>query len=223
MQHSTEPTKGGQRRSMTWRAQRPRHRSTPVRIGIAHHLGWAVVVTASSDYEVFDRRRVELIDNDLPAAPIHHIGGPHALHRRDHLDDDVLEELVAQVRASVERMTAAALDELDSTLPAPIESMSLRAWPEDFPDDIAVLRRAPYESQADSVMYRQILAEVAHDRTWDLHLYDAKTVESQAARILGDRAQHVLHGPRQKLGPPWNSDHRTALAATIMAASVPAE
>lgn len=191
-----------------------------MRIGIAHHLGWAVVVTASSDYQVLDRRRVELIDSGLPAAPIHHVGGPHALHRREYLDDEVLEELVAQVRASVERMTAAALDELDSALPAPIRSMSLRAWSRNLPDDIALLRQAPYESQADSVMYRQVLAKAAHDRSWDVHLYDAENVESEAVHILGDRAHHVLHGPRQQLGPPWNRDHRTALAATIVAASV---
>jgi len=30
-------------------------------VGIAHHLGWAVAVTASAGYEVVDRRRIELI------------------------------------------------------------------------------------------------------------------------------------------------------------------
>ena len=46
----------------------------------------------------------------------------------------------------------------------PIVSMSLRAWPRDFPTDIATQRRAPYESRADSVMYRQVLAG-SHART----------------------------------------------------------
>ena len=94
--------------------------------------------------------------------------------------------------------------------------MSLRAWPADFPDDIAVLRRVPYESRADSVMYRQVLAELARDRGWDVELYDAKDVEAEAVRILGERADEVLHGPRAALGPPWSKDHRMALAATIV-------
>lgn len=188
-----------------------------MRIGVAHHLGWAVVVTASSDFHVVDRRKVELIDSGLPAAPVHHIGGPHALHRNEYVDDERLEELVEQVRVSAKRMAAAAFDELAAAVSAPITSMSLRAWPQCFPDDIAVLRNAPYESQADSVMYRQVLAGVAHHRRWHVHLYDAKSVESEAARILGHRAHHILHGPRQQLGPPWNRDHRTALAATILA------
>jgi hypothetical protein len=66
-------------------------------------------------------------------------------------------------------------------------------------------------------MYRQVLAELAHERGWDVHLYNAKDVEDQAARILGERADEVLHGPRTTLGPPWAKDHRMALAATVVA------
>ena len=33
--------------------------------------------------------------------------------------------------------------------------MSVRSWPDDFPEAVAVERRAPYESRADSVMYFQ--------------------------------------------------------------------
>jgi hypothetical protein len=50
-----------------------------------------------------------------------------------------------------------------------------------------------------------------------VHLFDAKAVEAQAARILGERAHEVLHGPRAALGPPWTRDHRIALASTIVA------
>jgi hypothetical protein len=102
-------------------------------------------------------------------------------------------------------------------LPEPIVSLSVRAWPDDFPTDIAVLRRPPYESRADSVMYCEILAECARARGWDVHLYDANKVEAQAAIILGDRADDVLRGPRARSGPPWSKDHRIALAATVLA------
>jgi hypothetical protein len=188
-----------------------------MRLGIAHHLGWAVAVTASADHMVVDRRRIELIEPGVPAAPIHHEGGPHLLHRRaEPLDDDALAALVADVRASVIRATSAALEEIATALPEPIISMSLRAWPADFPTDIASQRRAPYESHADSVMYRQALAELACARGWEVHRYDAKGVEAEAARILGERADEVLRAPRQALGPPWSKDHRMALAATIV-------
>jgi hypothetical protein len=179
-----------------------------VRLGIAHHFGWAVAVTASADFTVVDRRRIDLIEPGMPMAPIHHEGKS--------LDDRACAALVAKVRASAVQATSAALDELATTLPDPIVSMSLRAWPVYFPEDIAVQRRAPYESRADSVMYLQVLADVARARGWEIHRYDGKKVEDEAITILGGRADEVLHGSRATLGPPWSKDHRMALAATIV-------
>jgi hypothetical protein len=188
-----------------------------MRVGIAHHLGWAVAVTASAEHAVVDRRRIELIEPGWSNAPIHHEGGPHDLHRRSEpLSDSALAALVADVRASVVRATSVALDDLAASLPEPVASLSLRSWSADFPADIAVQRRVPYESRADSVMYREVLAELASDRGWQVHLYD-NDVEARAASILGERAHDVLHGPRATLGPPWSKDHRIALAATIVA------
>ncbi|MEM9611050.1 MAG: hypothetical protein AAGA99_26825 [Actinomycetota bacterium] len=69
-------------------------------VGVAHHLGWAVLVAATSDSAVINRRRIELIDAALPAAPIHHHGGAHTLHRDGvQLDDGELSELVGRVLA----------------------------------------------------------------------------------------------------------------------------
>jgi hypothetical protein len=59
--------------------------------------------------------------------------------------------------------------------------------------------------------------EAAHARGWEVHVYDAKAVIGQASRVLAGRADEVLQGPRATLGPPWTKDHRTALAATIVA------
>jgi hypothetical protein len=189
-----------------------------MRIGIAHHLGWAAAVTASADHVVVDRRRLELVEPGHPTAPIHHEGGLHPLHRSgEPLDDDALEALVTRVRRSVVQATTAALDELVAELTGPITSISLRAWPDDLPDDIAVLRRAPYESRVDSYMYLQALADTGRDRGWHIHRYDARTVEADATAALGTRAEAVLHGPRAALGPPWGKDQRMALAATVLA------
>ena len=181
-----------------------------MRLGIADHFGWAVAVTASADHTVADRRRIELVEPGVTPAPIHYDSAK--------LDVAATTALVAEVRASVERAASAALDEIAAALPEPVVSMSLRAWPPDFPDDIAVQRRVPYESRADAVMYRQILSELAHARGWDVHLYLAKDVLGQAATLLGARAADILDGPRHRLGPPWTKDHRLALAAAIVAA-----
>jgi hypothetical protein len=179
-----------------------------MRLGIADHLGWAVAVTASAGHEVVDRRRIELVEPGVTAAPIHYVS--------KRLDVAATAALVAEVRASVARATGAALDELAAALPEPVVSISLRAWPHDFPEDVAVQRRAPYEARADAIMYRQVLADAAQARGWKVHVYDTKSVLDQAASVLGDRASEVLQGPRARLGPPWTKDHRMALAATIV-------
>jgi hypothetical protein len=173
-----------------------------MRLGIADHFGWAIAVVADDDHAVVDRRRLELVEPGVTPAPIH--------YESARLSVEHTTRLVAEVRRSALRAGAAALDQL----PGPIESISLRLWPPDFPTDIAVQRRPPYEARADAIMYRELLAELAHARGWEVHGYDAKSVEAQAAARLGARAAHVL---RPGLGPPWTQDHRRALAATVLA------
>ena len=90
-------------------------------VGVADHLGWAIAVTASADHEVVDRRRIELIEPGMSAAPIH--------YESRRLDVAATAALVAKVRASVVRATSAALDEIANASPAPVLSISLRAWP----------------------------------------------------------------------------------------------
>src|SRR5512142_2162058 len=82
-----------------------------VRVGIAHHLGWAVAVTASAGHEVVDRRRLELIEPGMPPAPVEHEIG--------HLDDGAAVKLVAAVRASALRAASASLDQLAVSRPGP--------------------------------------------------------------------------------------------------------
>lgn len=134
------------------------------------------------------------------------------------LSDEAAAEVLTAVRAAVMRATSASLEALAASLAEPIRSICLRAWPLDFPEDIALLRRPPYQSRADSVMYCQALAECAQDRGWEVHVFQANSVVAQAAQLLGPGADEILSGPRKALGPPWTKDHRMALAATILAA-----
>lgn len=184
-----------------------------VRVGIADHFGWAVAVIASGDHEVVDRRRIELVEPGVTPAPFH--------YDSSRLDVDATAALVAAVRASIERATTAALDQLAAAVPEPVVSLSLRVWPADFPTDIAVLRRPPFEARADAVMYRQVLAAQAEARGWHVHTYRAADVLDRATAVLGSRTDDVLNGPRARLGPPWTRDHRIALAATVVAGLAP--
>jgi hypothetical protein len=184
-------------------------------IGISDHGGWAVLVTVSRDGTLLDRRRIELLDADLPRLPHHHDcqGLP--------LDEAV--ELVDRVRVSAERHAMLALDAVRMAVPR-VHGVALRKCPQ-LPATIAE-RIKDYRSQnvADWVMYRNALASAAQARGWPVHWYDAKSVlgaASQGLRVKNLDA-HFLN-VRRAVGPPWGKDHKLAMAAAMVAANSAAD
>jgi hypothetical protein len=184
-------------------------------IGVSDHGGWAVLVTVARDGTLLDRRRVELLDEDLPKIP------HHSEAQRLPLDQAV--ELVERVRESAERHAVLALDGVTMAVPR-ILGIALRKCP-DLPPTIAE-RIKDYHAQnnADWVMYRRALASAAEARGWPVHWYDAKNIWGAASQVLGveNLDAHFLQ-VRKAIGPPWNNDHKLAMAAAIVAASTAAE
>jgi hypothetical protein len=181
-------------------------------IGVSDHGGWAVLVTVAADGTLLDRRRVELVDADLPKIP-HHSEG-----QRLPLDEAVA--LVERVRLSAERHAKLVLDGVAKTVPARIKGVALRQCPE-LPATIAE-RVTDYWAQnnADWVMYRKALAAAAEAHGWRVHWYDARKVLNEAGEALRieDLEAHFLQ-MRRSIGPPWGKDHKVAMAAAIVAAT----
>ncbi len=180
-------------------------------IGISDHGGWAVLVTVAGDGSLLDRRRVELVDEDLPKIPHHSEGQALPLHEAV--------ALVERVRMSAERHAKLVLDAVATTVPGRILGVALRQCPA-LPPTIAE-RIKDYRAQnvADWVMYRQALAAAAEARAWAIHWYDAKKVFRSASAALGieDLDAHFLQ-LRRSIGSPWGKDHKLAMAAAIVAA-----
>jgi hypothetical protein len=179
-------------------------------VGVWDHWGWAVLVTVQPGGELLDRRRVTLIEEGLPPYPHHHDGQSLAPERAV--------ALVKRVQASVRRCARVAIAALAGDLRTPIGGIAIRACPA-LPPTIAE-RISDYRAHnvADSVMYRQALAEAAAARRWFVSWYEARLVEGQAARALGKRAvRGRLDAPGEALGPPWTKDHRLAMAAALAA------
>jgi hypothetical protein len=215
-------------------------------IGVSDHGGWAVLVTVagrgpfklgrctaseacaeipsagrdllSGAVQLLDRRRVELVDEDLPKIPHHSEGQALPLHKAV--------ALVERVRASAERHAKLGLDAVAATVSGrsininiSIAGVALRHCPV-LPPTIAE-RIKDYRAQnvADWVMYRQALAAAAEARGWAVHWYDAKKVFEAASQALGieDLDAHFLQ-LRKSIGPPWSKDHKLAMAAAIVAA-----
>ena len=175
--------------------------------GISDHGGWAILVTVAYDGTMLDRRRVELVDDDLPKIPHH--SECQALP----LDEAVA--LVERVQASAERHSRLVLATLAVEVPAPIIGLALRQCPPWLPPTIAE-RIKDYRAQniADWVMYRKALAAAAEERGWHVHWYDAKKV--LGAATLEDFDARFLQ-LRKSLGPPWGQDHKLAMAGALVA------
>ncbi len=180
-------------------------------VGISDHGGWAVLVTAAPDGTLLDRRRVELVDEVLPAIPHH--------HEAQLLSMSEAVTLVEQVRASAEEHAVLALDEVAAAVPR-VTGIALRICPP-LPPTIAE-RITDYRARnvADWVMYRQALAHAAEARGWSVHWYDANSVLESAGRALGVESFDVYSSNvRKAVGAPWNNDHKLAMAAGITAAA----
>jgi hypothetical protein len=179
-------------------------------VGISDHGGWAVLVTVARDGTLLDRRRVDLVDDDLPKLP-HHSEGQGLP-----LDEAV--ELVERVRVSAERHAIVAMDAVSIAVPR-ILGIALRKC-QLLPPTIAE-RIQDYRAQnvADWVMYRKALASAAEGHGWPVHWYDAKTVLGAASQVLRveNLDAHFLQ-VRRAIGPPWDKDHKLAMAAAIVTA-----
>jgi len=184
-------------------------------IGVSDHGGWAVLVTVARDGTLLDRRRVELVGEGLPKIP------HHSEAQRLPLDQAV--ELVERVRVSAERHAVLAWDAVAMAVPS-ILGVALRKCPPLPPTIAGRIKDYHAQNNADWVMYRQALASAAEARGWPVHWYDAKTVFGAARQALNvaNIDAHFLQ-VRKAIGPPWNNDHKLAMAAAIATASAVVE
>jgi hypothetical protein len=187
---------------------------TKAAVGVVNHGSRAVLVTLGPEGEFLDRRTVELVEKGLPTHPYHH-EGQWAMGR--YLNSSWARPIslpealaiVEKVRLSVARCARERLEALAAEIPLPIASVSMRVCPlipNTTQERIADVRAA---TMADSVMYREILADAAKARGWAVHWYDPE-------RVLKDSGTFVRQMGKS-LGPPWQADHKLAAAAALAA------
>lgn len=169
-------------------------------IGISDHGGWAILVAATGDGKLLDRRRVELVDDGLPGIPHH--------HEAQVLPMDQAVALVERVRASAEKHAALAFDAVAEAVPG-ICAVALRRC-QPLPPTIAErLKDHRARNVADWVMYRNALAKAAEARGWTVYWFDPKNLNLDAGALQ----------MRKIVGPPWGQDQKLAMAAALAAAT----
>jgi hypothetical protein len=193
-------------------------------VGATENGNDAVLVSLDAGGHCVDRRCVTLTTG-LSTHPYHHEGAWAIGRYRDSpwARDISLEDAIALIRqVHVAALAGArnALADLAKSVPAPIVAIAIRACPA-LPDTIEE-RIANNRAQvvADSVMYRQSLAEAARERGWTVHWYERDDVFERAAKALGcsvPQLQSRLDAMRTVVGPPWQAPHKLAAAAALAA------
>lgn len=183
-------------------------------IGASDHYARAELVTLAVEDAAplfLDRRRVDLIDKDLPIAPYHH----EALE----LDIGAATDLLNRVRRSVAEHARAAIATMLATYRARV--LILPASPYDsLPDSLEeVLISRPLTNAADGMLYRESLAEAAAELGMEVRRYPRKTDPTMlAAEAMGVDVAEVTSLIAQfgrEAGTPWRKDHKVAAAAGL--------
>jgi hypothetical protein len=187
-------------------------------IGIEDHYAWAnlVSLTASGHHEVLlDRRRVELLDQPLPASPYH--------HDTVHMPRSDAEKLVRDVKTSAHKRAKSALSSLTSELaPATCRGIAIRVPPlPDLPASVAAVHAdSRVMNRADGMIYHQALTQAAAELNLRVSYFAKDTVLALAAQARGTTARDLerrLKALGTAHGPPWRRGHILACAGAILA------
>jgi hypothetical protein len=200
----------------TLRSRKP-SKVRPVVVGVADHNGWAILVSAAAvngEPTVIDRRRVPLIDTNVPSQPYH--------HETLRLPDTEAEELLRKVRQSIAKRAAVAFDQLSSDLwpEYRVSAITIRQPPlERLPATVEEVHRSYYTlCRADGMLYHSAICTAARKRDWAVVSHRRGEELARAAEALqasADEIERFLNDLRHTLRPPWTAEYRNAFAAAI--------
>ncbi len=197
--------------------QQKRSHGRPVVVGVADHNGWAVLVSAAAvngEPTVVDRRRVKLVEKGVPSQPYH--------HETLALRDAEAEQLLRQVKRSIDACTALAFDHLSADLSPRyrVASITIREPPlADLPATVGEVHRSYHTlCRADGMLYHSAICTAARQRGWTPVFHRRGEELAKAAEALRASTHDVeqfINDLRQTLRPPWTAEHRHAFAAAI--------
>ena len=192
-------------------------RPAPCVVSVADHTGWAHLVCVAARGHVpavIARRRVALIDRDLPTLPYE--------HETTAMSEDEANAVIARVRRSIAARTSEALRRVVSEL-APAHTaiaLAIREPPfDDLPATVAAVRTS-YRllCAADGMLYQLAICRAARQLNLDVHMCRRGKETARAAQRLGvtpAEIEEFVSRTGRPAGPPWTQEHRRAYAAGI--------
>jgi hypothetical protein len=193
---------------------------TEYSIGIEDHYAWANLVsvtTSGPDEILLDKRRVELLDQRLPASPYHHEALQMPLAGA--------EQLIRDVKTSANNRAISALSSLIGELaPSKCRGIAIRVAPlPDLPASVAeVHANAWITNRADGMIYHRALTQAAAQLEIRVFYFEKDNVLELAAQARGKTARDLeshLKALGTTVGRPWRKGQLLACAGAIVAHS----
>jgi hypothetical protein len=187
-------------------------------IGFQARTGWAALVAISGPRNkpvVVDRRRVELVDDDVPA---------HVFHAAQELELGDARALVRRAERTAARAAARAIRAVTGDLRKvglDVVGMGLGVAPARTPSALEkVLASHALVHAAEGELYRDALTEAGERCRLPVATLPRKEIAACAAKELGVRSAHLdteLTRMGREVGAPWRQEQKEAALAAWVA------
>lgn len=191
-------------------------------LGFRAHSGWAVAVAVAGSPDspaILDRRRIELVDPEMPRQP-YHAAEPLALEKAEAL----VTRCVRAARLRAQQALRAVIDDLRKQGHVTVACGNLQASGRPLPSLAETLASHALIHAAEGQLFRDALSHAAEH--WRLPVTGVREREilTRAAAQFGfspEQLQHRLNDMGRAIGPPWRQDEKYAALAAWLSLSNP--
>lgn len=187
-----------------------------VALGFRMHSGWGIVVALDEECVVVERRRIDLVSENAP-------GGRQPYHHARELGIEKAEKFLSEYVALCQRAAQAELARIFSALARSYEVGAaglVVASTRPLPSLPQILSAHPLIHTAEGHLFREAIRRGCGAGAIPVTGIPEKQLGSLLEECFGKntaRVKQSIERSGRSLGPPWNSDHKQAATAAVIA------
>lgn len=185
----------------------------PAAIGIRMHSGWGVLVAVDDESEIIERRRIVVINDDMP-------GGKQPFHQAANLGLPKGEQYLAAYTVEAGRLAREAIAATIAELR--VRGFSVKAAAlvlasgRTLPPLAQILSAHPLIHTAEGELFREAVRRACESLNIPVMGYRENELKAPAKQ-LSAHARQTIANAGKLLGPPWTADHKSASQAACLA------
>ena len=187
-----------------------------VALGFRMHSGWGVAVAVDEECVAVERRRIDLVSDNAP-------GGRQPYHHARELGIEKAERFLSEYLAVCETAARTELARIISALGCNYEvagAAIVLASARSLPPLRQILSAHPLIHTAEGHLFREVIRRSCGAAAIPVTGIPEKQLGSFLEECFGENAGRVkqaIERSGRSLGSPWNSDHKQAATAAVIA------